>query len=70
MQITNQQEWAEAISKVVELLAECNKFHISQCIRVPEGTMQDVGKLADVCEENAEACGLFEMVAEKMQEVN
>jgi hypothetical protein len=68
MKITNQQEWAKAIGQVVGLLAECNKFHLSQCTEVPEGLTQDVAKLSDVCEENADACGLFEMVAEKMQE--
>lgn len=70
--ITNQQEWGTAMTQVVELLAECNKFAIAdQRQYFPDnykGLEQDLARLAGFCSDSADACGLFEMVAEKIQE--
>lgn len=70
--ITSQQEWSVAIAQVVELLAACNEFQFNQerAAGTPgwEGIENDMQKLIPVTEENASACGLFEMVAEKIQE--
>lgn len=71
MKITNQQQWSEAIAQAVALLAECNKFAIAeQRKHLPNeyaGLEQDSVKLANWCAESADACGLFEMVADKIQ---
>lgn len=71
MAITNMQEWSATIEQVVGLLAECNKFQIAEGRKeFPSnyaGLEDNTKRLIDYVAENADACGLFEMVAEKIQ---
>ncbi len=69
IKITNQQEWADAIIKAADLLAACNEFHLAE--NAKDGNFakfSNMKELVAIIAENADACGLFEIVAERMQE--
>lgn len=56
------------------ILARCNMYQFEEDVKFGlldnANLIENLSHLADCCEENASACGLFEMVAEKVQELS